>query len=624
MTPSSIAGTGGCGLPTTFATDAAAVDQSQKAILERQSHGGLEVCHCQRRAGRPGSLCCKLRRIRLPVTSGWPQVLVHDGNVSCYIWCRVGDLSAVGHEAFDQRQLLLATLPPSRLQTRLAYGIVVAMLVFFAVMLRYVDVQLPRVDAFIPILATTIFINDIITALLLFSQYTIARRRTLLVLASGYLFTSLMVIPWALTFPGLFAPTGLLGAKLQTTAWLYTSWHIASPLVVIIAVLLEDSDSKPGESRRSPAAAIGLSIAVAIALVCGLTWLTIGGERFLPAIVQPDGVRLNQTLASSLSVLIMVLAGGALALLWTRRRTVLDLWLMVVCCAWLLETATATLFVGARYQLGWYAGRSFGIAATFVVLLVLLSETLVLYADLARSIIRERNERRARQIAMDAMAASIVHEIRQPLTAMVTNASAGLIWLKRTPPNLNEACSAFDAVVSGGHRIDEIVGGVRSMFQKGAHGQILLDVNELVRETLATIDLDLRTHGISVKTDLRNEVPQLSGDRGQLQQVLLNLISNAIEAMSSVTERARNLRVRTDVVQESSSVVITVEDSGTGLGSEDKDRIFEPFFTTKSTGTGVGLSICRVIIESHGGSLVALANKPYGAIFEVTLPSGDL
>ena len=162
------------------------------------------------------------------------------------------------------------------------------------------------------------------------------------------------------------------------------------------------------------------------------------------------------------------------------------------------------------------------------------------------------------------------------------------------------------------------------MFQKGAHGQILLDVNELVRETLAMIDLDLRTHGVSVKTDLHHEVPQLSGDRGQLQQVLLNLISNAIEAMSSVTERARNLRVRTDVVQESSSVVITVEDSGTGLGSEDKDRIFEPFFTTKSTGTGVGLSICRVIIESHGGSLVALANKPYGAIFEVTLPSGDL
>jgi signal transduction histidine kinase len=534
------------------------------------------------------------------------------------------DISAVVHEALDQRQLLLASLPPSQLQNRLACGIVVTMLVLFVVTLRYVNVQLPRVDAFIPIHAITTLINDLITAGLLFSQYSIERRRTLLVLASGYLFTSLIVIPWALTFPGLFAPTGLLGPGLQTTAWLYVSWHIGSPLILIVAVLLKDSDSKPSESWRSPAAAVGLSIAVATATVCGLTWITIAGERFLPRIVLPDGIHLNQSLASSLGGLIMVLAGGALALLWIRRRSVLDLWLMVVCCAWLLETATATLFVGARYELGWYAGRSFGIAATFVVLLVLLSETLILYANLARSIVRQRNERHARQIAMDAMAASIAHEIRQPLASIVLNGETALHCLTGATSNLDEARDALRCVVDDSHRASAVISGIRSMFQKGAHGQILLDVNELVRETLTMIDLDLRTYGISVKADLRDGVLHLSGDRGQLQQVFLNLISNAIEAMNSVTDRARNLQVRTNVVQESSDVVVTVEDSGTGLEGEDKDRIFEPFFTTKSTGTGVGLTICRVIIESHGGSLKALANKPYGAIFEVTLPSGDL
>src|SRR4029077_20625831 len=125
----------------------------------------------------------------------------------------------------------------------------------------------------------------------------------------------------------------------------YTSWHVGSPLILIIAVLLKDSD-RPSESRRSPVAAVGLSTAGDIATVCGLTWITIAGEQFLPRIVLPDGIHLNQSLASSLSGLIMVLAGGALALLWIRRRSVLDLWLMVVCCAWLLETATATLFVG--------------------------------------------------------------------------------------------------------------------------------------------------------------------------------------------------------------------------------------------------------------------------------------
>ena len=198
------------------------------------------------------------------------------------------------HEALDQRPLLLASLPPSQLQTRLACGIVVTMLVLFVVTLRYVNVQLPRVDAFIPIHAITTLINDLITAILLFSLYTIERQRTLLVLAGGYLFTALIVIPWALTFPGLFAPTGLLGPGLQTTAWLYTSWHIGSPLILLIAVLLKDSDSKPSESRRSPVAAVGLSIAVAAATVCGLTWITIAGERFLPRIVQPDGIHLNQ------------------------------------------------------------------------------------------------------------------------------------------------------------------------------------------------------------------------------------------------------------------------------------------------------------------------------------------
>ena len=530
----------------------------------------------------------------------------------------------MGHEALDQRQLLLATLPPSQLQIRLACAIVVTMLVLFVVTLRYVNVQLPRVDAFIPIYGITTLINDFITAILLFSMYSIVRRRALLVLASGYLFTSLIVIPWALTFPGLFSPAGLLGPGLQTTAWLYTSWHIGSPLILIVAVLLKDSDSKPSKSRRSPVAAVGLSIAVATATVCGLTWITIAGERFLPRIVLPDGIHLNQNLASSLSVLIMVLAGCALALLWIRRRSVLDLWLMVVCCAWLLETATATLFVGARYQLGWYAGRSFGIAATFVVLLVLLSETLVLYANLARSIMRQRNERHARQVAMDAMAASIAHEIRQPLASIVLNGKSALDCLTGATSDLDEARAALQCVVDDSHRASAVISGIRAMFKKGAHGQILLDVNELVRETLTMIDLDLRTCGISVKTDLRNGIPRLSGDRGQLQQVFLNLISNAIEAMSSVIDRARNLQVRTNVVPESSDVVVTVEDSGTGLRGEDKDRIFEPFFTTKSTGTGVGLTICRVIIESHGGSLVALANEPYGAIFEVTLPSGDL
>ena len=135
------------------------------------------------------------------------------------------------------------------------------------------------------------------------------------------------------------------------------------------------------------------------------------------------------------------------------------------------------------------------------------------------------------------------------------------------------------------------------------------------------LDADLQTHRVSVVTELRDGLPQLLANRAQLEEVFLNLITNAIEAMHSVDDRARLLRVGSDFVQASSTVVVTVEDSGAGIDSQDLERIFEPFFTTKSKGMGIGLAVCRAIVESHGGSLQASANKPYGTIFQVALPS---
>lgn len=525
--------------------------------------------------------------------------------------------------ASDQRHLLLANLPPSQHQIRAAIAVIVALFVAFGVTIPYVYVQLPRIDAFIPILATAIIFNDLVTSALLFSQFSIVRRRALLVLASGFLFTALMVIPWTISFPGLFAPSGLLGPGIQTTPWLYVFWHAGSPLILIVAVLLKDASSNVAVSKRSPAVAIGLSIVVVIAIVCGLTWVAMEGDTLLPKIFL-DQFQSDQSTSWSYGGFFVVLNSAALALLWIRRRSVLDLWLMVMCCAWLIETVISVGLVTNRFSLGWYAGRTFGLIATFIILLVLLSETTALYAGLARSIMRQRSDRHARQITMDAMAASIVHEINQPLAAMITNANASLRWLNRETPDLSEARAAIVGIVNSGQRVDEIIGGIRSMYKKSAHGRLMLGVNDLVREVLTMSDIDLRTQRVSVTTDLRHGLPQLFGDRGQLQQVFLNLIMNAIEAMNPVTDRARLLYIRSNLVQESSDVVVTVEDSGLGIDGDGDDRIFEPFFTTKSTGIGIGLTICRVIIESHGGSLRAFANKPYGAIFQVTLPSGNL
>jgi signal transduction histidine kinase len=524
--------------------------------------------------------------------------------------------------ATDQQQFLLATLPPSRGQVWLALGIVVTLFVAFSVTIPFSKTQLPRVDAFIPAIEALILITDLITSALLFAQFSIARRWGLLTLASGYFFTALIVIPHALTFPGLITGTGLLGAGPQSTAWLYFFWHLGLPLAVIVYTLFKDKGGAETAWDRTPLAAIGSSVTIVLVLVCGLVWIATAQETRLPIILDDDGhLTFFAKLANGFLLFIGVLA---LALVWFRRRSVLDLWLLVVISAFLIEVYLSAQIAGTRFSLGYYAGRLYSLIAAAIVLIVLLSETTALYAHLARSVISQRGAREARHIAMDAMAASIAHEINQPLAAMVTNAHAALRWLGNRTPDLDEVRMALEGVVSAGDRASGVIGSVRAMFKKDVHGRAIVSANELVREVLTSVVVDLRSHQISVSTDLRDELPQLLADRGQLQQVFLNLIMNAIEAMRAVTGRARLLRIKSEVIHGSSSVLLTVEDSGTGLQAKDEERIFEPFFTTKSTGTGIGLTICRSIIESHGGSLRASANSPHGTIFHVTLPSGGL
>jgi signal transduction histidine kinase len=504
----------------------------------------------------------------------------------------------------------------------LALGIAAALLIAFIVTAPFARIQLPRVDAFIPAIESTILFNDLVTSALLFSQFSIVRRRELWVLASGFLFTALIVIPHALTFPGAFAPAGLLGAGLQSASWLYTFWKAGLPLAVIVYVLCKDRGTDGGTVRCSPVVAIGWSIAVAIAMVCGLTLLSTTGEWLLP-ISYLDNVRRTTVTYYLVGGLAVSLVAVALALLLLRRRSVLDLWLMVMCWTLLLELLMTELLANSRFSVGWYASRTFGLIAAILVLLVLLAETTALYANLARSAMMRRGAREARHIAMDAMAASIAHEVNQPLGSIVSNAEAALLWLMKKTPDLDEARAALKDIVAAGQRAAEVISSVRTMFTKNRHGRTPVAVNDLVQDALNMVVADLRSQRVSVSTELHDGLPRLLADRGQLQQVLLNLTMNAIEAMSSVTDRARLLRIKSELVQESSEVLVTIEDSGTGIEG-DKDRIFEPFFTTKSTGTGVGLAICRSIIESHGGSILASPNKPYGMIFRVALPIEDL
>ena len=225
----------------------------------------------------------------------------------------------------------------------------------------------------------------------------------------------------------------------------------------------------------------------------------------------------------------------------------------------------------------------------------------------------------ARLTTMGELAASIAHEINQPLTGVLANGNAGLQWLNRDKPDLDEARNALSCIVSDGTRAGEVIRGLRALAKKSGPELVQLDINDAVREVQALTRSELQRHGVILHTDLSADDRPVFGDRVQLQQVLLNLIMNGIEAMRAVTERPKTLAITSEPV-EPSGVLVAVEDTGTGLDPATADRIFDPFFTTKSDGLGMGLSICRSIIDAHGGRLWVSPGVLCGTVFRFTVP----
>jgi signal transduction histidine kinase len=230
--------------------------------------------------------------------------------------------------------------------------------------------------------------------------------------------------------------------------------------------------------------------------------------------------------------------------------------------------------------------------------------------------------RASRLTTMGAMTASIAHEINQPLAAIAANANAGLRWLARSSPDLEEVHAALKRINTDAHRAGEIIQSVRSIFKRAPQQGALVDVNTLIQEVLALVHGDLMNHQVAVKTDLDHDLLAVRADRVQLQQVVLNLITNAVEAMSTVEGRSRLLTVST-MPHERDGVLIRVQDSGPGIDPGGLERIFDAFFSTKSSGMGMGLFICRSIVEAHGGHLWATPAEPGGAAFNLVLPVGQ-
>jgi PAS domain S-box-containing protein len=225
----------------------------------------------------------------------------------------------------------------------------------------------------------------------------------------------------------------------------------------------------------------------------------------------------------------------------------------------------------------------------------------------------------ARRTTASAMTAAIAHEIRQPMAAIVANGNAGLRWLNRAKPELDEVRGTLKNIVNSGHRLSDVIESVKTMFSGSDQEGTLVDLNELVTETTALLRSDLEAASVCLELELSATLPLVRGHKGQLQQVILNITTNAADAMRTIADRTRVLRVKSQPL-DSNETVISIGDCGTGIDSKNLDRIFDAFFTTKPNGMGMGLAICRSIVEAHGGSLTVSPGVPHGSVFRIALP----
>ena len=659
------------------------------------------------------------------------------------------------NEANDQNEVVLANLPAGPTERRIALVVGLVLLAIGVLVVPFGRMQLPASTAGAAVGFSLVFLADLITWFLLISQFKIVRSRGLLVLSSGYLFTATMNIPVLLTMWGPFSLTGLLGAGLQTSLWLALAGFTGYPLAVFFYAVMKKEPRAPTLHRTS-STAIAASVAIVIAIVLALTWIATAGESHLPKIVWTGGQ--PPANLKHIGMLLLLFAATALLLLWSRRRSVLDLWLSVAMCAWLAQGIAKWINTSGRFSLSFYVGAWLFVISSTVLLIVLLKETMTLYGRLAVSLValrrlsaeklqrseaylsdaqrlshtgsfgrnlssgeihwseetykifeldrsvkpkleliferihpddrhhvqqiidRATNERtdsdiecrflrpdgsvkylhvlaRAfetssgnveyigavrditeRTLAEEALrqakadlahinrvttvgelAASIGHEVKQPIAAAVTDANTCVRWLTRDHPDLEEARAAAMRVVKDATRASEIISRIRLLFKKGAPEWELVNVNEVIGEMIVLLHSEANRYNISVRTELAADLPQIMGDRLQLQQVLMNLMINGIDAMKDV-EGARELVIASQRAEDG-QLQVSISDSGVGLPAQQADQIFNAFFTTKPHGTGMGLRISRSIIESHGGRLWAADNSPRGATFQFSLPA---
>ena len=521
----------------------------------------------------------------------------------------------------------LSTLTADRRDWHLALAVVLVCGTLFVATAPFARTPLPRVWAFIPTYQAALIVIDSITAIMLFGQFSFLGARALLALAAGYLFSALLAIAHALSFPGLFAPNGLLDAGPQTTAWLYFLWHAGFPVMLLLYGKWKSEPAAVDFSRKRAVRAIALTCLGVLAAAVALTWLATEGHGMLPVIMEGnrDGpAKIHVATATWLVSL------AALLYLWRRKpHTVLDLWCMVVACVWMFDTALAAVLNAGRFDLGFYAGRIYGLLASSFVLVVLLLEHAKLYAWLVAAHRREQRERaiveeRSAELMivnkeLEAFTYSISHDLRAPLRAI--GGYAGMLDEDHGKGLDAEGARLLGVIRKSASRMEEMIEELLRFSRMGRQPlqTAATELNALFRQCLLELEPAIATRNVQITVA---DLGWAQIDATLMKHVAENLLSNACKYT-----RGRDPAVieigRLEPTVPGGADAYFVRDNGAGFDMKYADKLFNVFQRLHSAkqfeGNGVGLAIVQRIIERHGGRIWAEANPDAGATFYFTL-----
>jgi signal transduction histidine kinase/CheY-like chemotaxis protein/HPt (histidine-containing phosphotransfer) domain-containing protein len=523
---------------------------------------------------------------------------------------------------------------------RLALVAAVTSLFILLVIAPFARVPLMPVPAFIPLYQSAVITNDVITAILLLGHYRYLRAPALLVLVCGYLFCALMAAAHALSFPGLFAPGGVLGGGSQTTAWLYFLWHGGFPLFVLAYIRLKTIEPPRAveqfPTQRTAPADVPLALLATLTLCVLFVFVTTSGHDILPAIMRGNRDDPRKILVAACT---WGLSLFALLKVWrSRERSVLDLWLMVTMIAWLCDIGLAAVLNGARFDLGFYGGRVYGLLASSFILMVLLLENGRLHMELARSNAREqrRNEEleRARNAADAAtqaksdFLAAMSHEIRTPMNGVI-----GMVEVLARSSLKGHQVEMVELIRESSFSLLTIIDDILD-FSKIEAGRMeieaqSLSITDVVEKVCVMLNRLAEKQNVELTLFTDPAIPQsVLGDSLRLRQVLINLINNAVK-FSGGTRRVGKVLVRAVLVRletDQAHVEFQIIDNGIGMDEETIARLFVAFSQADSSttrrfgGTGLGLAITQKLATLMGGTVSVQSTPGQGSRFVLRVP----